>query len=686
MKYRAEIDGLRALAVVPVILFHAGFELFSGGFVGVDVFFVISGYLITTILIEDLENKRFSIVNFYERRARRILPALFFVMLVCIPFAWMLLSNTALNKFGSGLIGVSLFLSNVVFWKQQGYFDESAELNPILHTWSLAVEEQYYVLFPIFLILAWRFGKNRVFWMVVVIAIISLLLSEWGWRNQATANFYLAPTRAWELFAGSIAAFTVHKQGVQKNNLLALIGLAAVIYSIFFYNETTPFPSVYALVPVLGVVLLVLYADKETFSAKLLSSKGFVGIGLVSYSAYLWHQPFFAFFRVYNKEITLNIYASLGLVFLTFVIAYLSWRFVEKPFRSRANFNKLSLFSLSLASLLLIYVFGYASKQASVGGEYRLAYDLSENDYVYFENLDERKFMEGRLYYPLSPVNSVVVGSSRVMQINSSVIGEDIQNFAVSSASIEDDIAFGLEALAKLNYENIYISADPWILNLNDGQNRYQSVDDLFRYWLKRMRSNLSPIPFLNNDARDENGPSESNYFRSLRKFITQYYQNNVPSHGDIEAEAKKSYDGSHIYNERYVLSSSENISVGFRGLLNYPMDEFAYDNEAISNLESFVSYLKAKNVKVTLVLSPYHPQLYQLMEAEKHIFLELESWYRDFAVENEIQIVGSYNGGLVGCNGDEFYDEMHPKNSCMIKLFSNNNEWVVQQSKAIKQ
>ena len=134
MKHRAEIDGLRALAVVPVILFHAGFELFSGGFVGVDVFFVISGYLITSILIEDIENKRFSFVNFYQRRARRILPALFFVIIVCIPAAWMLLSDAALNKFGNGLIGVSIFLSNVVFWQQQGYFDESAELNPILHT------------------------------------------------------------------------------------------------------------------------------------------------------------------------------------------------------------------------------------------------------------------------------------------------------------------------------------------------------------------------------------------------------------------------------------------------------------------------------------------------------------------------------------------------------------------------
>jgi len=675
MKYRAEIDGLRALAVVPVILFHAGFELFSGGFVGVDVFFVISGYLITTILIEDLENQRFSLVSFYERRARRILPALFFVIFVCIPFAWMVLSDAALDKFGSGLIGVSLFLSNVVFWKQQGYFDESAELNPILHTWSLAVEEQYYVLFPIFLILAWRFGKNRVFWMIIVMAAISLLLSEWGWRNQATANFYLAPTRAWELFAGSIAAFVVQKQGVQKNNILALFGLAAIIFSIFFYDETTPFPSVYALVPVLGVVLLVLYADKDTIAARLLSTRGFVGIGLISYSAYLWHQPLFAFFRVYNNEVTLNVYASLGFFVLSLVLAYLSWRFIEKPFRRKANFSKLSIFSLGIGSLLLIYAFGYASKQASVGGEYRLAYELSTNSYVYFENSDERKFMEGRLLYPLSLVDSVVVGSSRVMQINSSVIGDNIQSFTVSGASIEDDIAFGLEALAKLHYENIYISADPWLLNRNHGQNRYQSVDDLYSYWATRMHSSLSPMPFLNNDAHTVNNSSESNYFRTLRSLIMIDTKNNIPSHSDIEAVAKKSYDGSHIYNERYAMSSNENISVGFRGLLNYAMEDFEYDVEAISNLESFVSYLKQNSVNVTLVLSPYHPQLYQLMQAERPIFLELESWFREFANENEIQIIGSYDGGRVGCRGDEFYDGMHPKGSCIVKIFATSNE-----------
>ena len=357
MKYRTEIDGLRALAVVPVILFHAGFDLFSGGFIGVDVFFVISGYLITTILIEDIENKRFSIVNFYERRARRILPALFFIMLVCIPFAWMWMLPNQMKDFSKSLFAVSLFASNILFWRESGYFAAAAEEKPLLHTWSLAVEEQYYVLFPIFLILAWRFGKNRVFWMIVVMAAISLLLSEWGWRNKATANFYLAPTRAWELFAGSLAAFVVQKQGVQKNNLLALVGLSAIIFSIFFYDETTPFPSLYALVPVLGVVLLVLYADKETIAAKFLSTKGFVGIGLISYSAYLWHQPLFAFARIQFKSAPSDLIIIL-LIVSSLILAYFSWKFVEVPFRNKMKITRKAVFSVSSVGIVTFLVIG----------------------------------------------------------------------------------------------------------------------------------------------------------------------------------------------------------------------------------------------------------------------------------------------------------------------------------------
>lgn len=334
MQYRREIDGLRAVAVIPVILFHAGFTIFSGGYVGVDIFFVISGYLITSIIISELEKGNFSILRFYERRARRILPALFFVMLACIPFAWIWMLPSQLIDFSLSLFAVSIFISNILFWQESGYFSPAAEEKPLLHTWSLAVEEQYYMLFPIFLILLWRFGRNPVFYSIIVISILSFLLSEWGWRNNPTANFYLAPTRAWELLAGSICAFLQFGKTQKSNNALSALGLALIVFAIFFYDESTPFPSVYALAPVVGTALIIMYGARETWVAKLLSLKAFVGIGLISYSAYLWHQPLFAFARIrslYAPEQWL----MLLLAFTSLVLAYFSWRYVEHPFRKR---------------------------------------------------------------------------------------------------------------------------------------------------------------------------------------------------------------------------------------------------------------------------------------------------------------------------------------------------------------
>jgi peptidoglycan/LPS O-acetylase OafA/YrhL len=207
MNYRREIDGLRALAVLPVILFHAGFETFSGGFVGVDVFFVISGYLITTIILTELEQGKFSLINFYGRRALRILPALFLVMLVCIQFAWFWLLPSDMKGFSQSLVTVSVFASNILFWRKSGYFDTASELKPLLHTWSLAVEEQYYILFPLFLMLFWGRGKR---WMLVtlgLVSIASLAVAQWAAYAKPAVAFYLLPTRAWELLIGALAAF-----------------------------------------------------------------------------------------------------------------------------------------------------------------------------------------------------------------------------------------------------------------------------------------------------------------------------------------------------------------------------------------------------------------------------------------------------------------------------------------------
>lgn len=336
MQYRREVDGLRAVAVLPVILFHAGFSVFSGGYVGVDVFFVISGYLITSILISELEQNNFSIARFYERRARRILPALFLVMFACLPFAYMWMLPSQLTDFAFSLVAVVFFASNVLFWREDGYFAAAAELKPLLHTWSLAVEEQYYLLFPIFLLLLWRFGRQRVLWTVMAVAVASLLLAEWGWRNMPSANFYLAPTRAWELLAGSICAFMTVGRPQRSSNMLSAVGLAMIMFAIFVYDEETPFPSVYALVPVVGTMLIILFAAQGTWVARLLSLPAFVGIGLISYSAYLWHQPLFAFARL--RSLTEPGHMLMGaLAVASLLLAWATWRYVEQPFRKRAN-------------------------------------------------------------------------------------------------------------------------------------------------------------------------------------------------------------------------------------------------------------------------------------------------------------------------------------------------------------
>ena len=360
MQYRPEIDGLRALAVIPVILFHAGFSTFDGGFVGVDVFFVISGFLITTIIIAELEKGEFSLIRFYERRARRILPALFATMLISIPVAWALMIPAQLKLFAKSLVATSLFASNFLFWKETNYFGAAAEEKPFLHTWSLAVEEQYYLFFPILLMLLWRFGPRRLLYLIIAIAFASLALSEWGWRNSPTANFFLAPMRIWELLFGSVCAFVIHKKDYRPNEVFAAAGIALILFSIFAFDENTPFPSLYALGPVVGTALIIMFATSETTTGKLLATRWVVGIGLISYSAYLWHQPLFAFARIGFRE-NLNDTVFLALTVLSFMLAYLSWRYIETPFRKIREKKSLSrkvIFASSLIAGTLIVSIG----------------------------------------------------------------------------------------------------------------------------------------------------------------------------------------------------------------------------------------------------------------------------------------------------------------------------------------
>ncbi len=352
MHYRREIDGLRAFAVLSVILFHAGFTWISGGFLGVDVFFVISGYLITTIILKELDEGRFSIAEFYERRARRILPALFLVLACCMPIAYLLLMPDQLVGFARSLASVMAFLSNVYFSEEVNYFARSSEEEPLLHTWSLAVEEQYYAMFPLLLMLLRERGRRGLFIVVSLIALGSLWYADRHSLLRPDKAFFDTRGRAWELFAGSLVAIYILRwrkgdpgQGIAE--IGSALGLCLIAWACLQFDQSMPFPGRYAIAPILGAVLVILFAAPTTWVGRILGCKLAVWIGLISYSAYLWHQPVFAFARVISQT-RLTPLSLAALSVLSLLLAYLSWRFVEQPFRERRRFDHRRIFSLSI--------------------------------------------------------------------------------------------------------------------------------------------------------------------------------------------------------------------------------------------------------------------------------------------------------------------------------------------------
>lgn len=372
MTYRREIDGLRALAVLPVMLCHAHIPGFGGGFVGVDVFFVISGFLITSILLREIEGGDFSLWDFYERRCRRILPPLLLVVFGSALLAASLLTPMEIRSFARSAMWLSFFSSNVGFFRDVGYFDAEAETKPLLHTWTLSVEEQFYLVFPILLLLSMRYARTQLPALLILVTSASMLLSLVATSNEPAAAFYLIPSRAWELGFGSILAVASSSgasfarfrlpqlsQGIAE--ALAGIGALCIILPVVRYSSATPFPGAAALPPCAGAVLLIwANTGRSTRVGKALSAPWMVGIGLVSYSLYLWHWPLLVFARL-NKDAQLTSQEGLVLLIVAAVVSAASFRFVETPLRNRTVLpTRRHVLAGSLASLLAMGVAGYS--------------------------------------------------------------------------------------------------------------------------------------------------------------------------------------------------------------------------------------------------------------------------------------------------------------------------------------
>tara|TARA_B110000503_G_C7133897_1_gene407979 strand:- start:43 stop:2067 length:2025 start_codon:yes stop_codon:yes gene_type:complete len=366
IKYRPEIDGLRTIAVVSVIIYHADFlmngnKILPGGFFGVDVFFVISGFLITSLMMSEFHKSgTISIPNFYLRRARRLLPALLVVMLASLPFAWLYLLPSQLINFSESLISTLLFGSNFLWhYSLQEYGAESGLLKPFLHTWSLAVEEQYYIVFPLILLAIYKWYKSHTIALLTAGLLTSLLFAQWMTSVNASFSFYMLPSRFWELVVGALLANILHLHPQKDNDALLnktmpTLGVFLIIYSFIFIGFDSGHPGFVTLIPVIGTMLIIWFASEGELVTKTLSNKSFVYIGLISYSLYLWHYPIFAFFRL-EGLFDSNIGRIIAIT-LTFLLSAASVKFIEKPLRSKKRVSNSKFYFLIASPSAFIFV------------------------------------------------------------------------------------------------------------------------------------------------------------------------------------------------------------------------------------------------------------------------------------------------------------------------------------------
>ena len=393
--YRPDIDGLRAISVLAVMLYHAEFQVFSGGFIGVDVFFVISGYLITQMVLGDFEKGSFSLSHFYERRVRRILPALLVMLAATVPLAYVFLSADPLADYSAALLGATWFSSNFVFWSEAGYFDRASEFKPLLHTWSLGVEEQFYLFFPAFFWVLYKFK-----WLIPglsAVVVISFLMAQFCLSRDAEWPFYMLVSRAWELGLGAMLAVVLaHSRlsDVRVTGLLAellvLSGLLAVIVPVLMFSELTATPGPLLLVPTLGACLLIWFTPATSYVRRLLSLKWLVGLGLISYSLYLWHQPVLVFGRIIIGE-ALGFEWRIAMLLGTFPLAILSWRYIERPFRNPGQivtrhliFLVCAMMMITTVSAVMLHHFASTHEKTSTG----VAGDIGHGRY--YEVVDQR--------------------------------------------------------------------------------------------------------------------------------------------------------------------------------------------------------------------------------------------------------------------------------------------------------
>lgn len=464
--YRPDIDGLRAVAILSVVMFHAFPAYLPGGFAGVDVFFVISGYLISTIIFRSLYHGDFSISEFYIRRARRIFPALILVLLTCLGLGWFVLLPDEFKQLGKHVAGGAGFVQNILLWREAGYFDTAAETKPLLHLWSLAIEEQFYLIFPAVIFVAWRAGLNMLA-MVVILAVLSFLLNILGVVKSPVATFFMPYSRIWELLAGSVLAYLeffkkdglitlanslLRRSAVLRKyigskecdrlikNSIAVLGLLLIVTAVLVVSKVKAFPGWWALLPVIGAFLVILAGPEAWINRAILANRLAVFVGLISYPLYLWHWPVLSFARIVASDVPsreIRIYA----VLLSFFLAWLTYRLIEKPIRFSPQKRSIAatlafvLIGLGAVGYYISQGDGFVSRRVVAMNPLANSGEAEASDLgrIFIApgcglEPEMEKFVPNCLHDPRGKAKFALIGDSKAWSMRTGVFGESSQN------------------------------------------------------------------------------------------------------------------------------------------------------------------------------------------------------------------------------------------------------------------
>ena len=546
MTYRKDIDCLRGISVLAVILYHFKFDYFSGGYLGVDIFFVISGFLITSIILKEMSLEKFSIITFYERRIRRLFPALIVVIITTFFLFEMIFLETEIKKLVNSIISTILFYANFYFQDIGSYFSPLNEQQPFLHTWSLSIEEQFYLFFPIFLVLFFK-KINLVFILTFLFALFSISLSQFGGNLKLSYPyiensfsffalpqfaFYFTLTRIWEILAGCLLALFIFKSKKNfENKYLVFLGYLLIFLSIFLFDRNTLHPSIITLIPIIGTLLVLAYSS-ENFNCKgvfvLFNNFILLKVGLISYSLYLWHQPIYQFFNQIYFLDTNNL-AKFLIIFLLLILSFFSFKFIEQPFRDKKKISQKNIFIFYILSTVLIILFCFYSLHLrDFSKKYsNLVYDIS-NSSRYYENNNFNCSTSAENY--ISPDDACILGNEQKIEL--ALIGDS--HLDLISIELEKELTLlGVSA-----YQFSYGGCVP-SLNLKVYNDKRYTCNRYFTEVLNKLENetNIKKIVLFSRWSFNLKGERFNNQEGGIEIGSGHYF---IPIQTDILLEKKK--------------------------------------------------------------------------------------------------------------------------------------------------